>query len=65
VAQGRDKAASRLWRTLARALNPRQAARLEALLVADKHARQSPLELLRRAPTRVSVAGLVEALQRL
>jgi TnpA family transposase len=65
VAQVRDKAASRLWRTLARTLKPRQAARLETLLVADERSRQSPLERLRRAPTRVSVAGLVEALERL
>ena len=65
VAQVRDQAASRLWRTLARALKPRQAARLETLLVADERSRQSPLERLRRAPTRVSVAGLVEALERL
>ena len=62
VAQVRDQAASRLWRTLARALKPRQAARLETLLVADESSRQSPLERLRRAPTRVSIAGLVEAL---
>lgn len=47
VAQVRDKAASRLWRTLARALKPRQAARLETLLVADEVSRQSPLERLR------------------
>ena len=65
VAQVRDQAASRLWRTLARTLKPRQAARLETLLVADEHSRQSPLERLRRAPTRVSVAGMVEALERL
>ena len=65
VAQVRDQAASRLWRTLARTLKPRQAARLETLLVADEHSRQSPLEQLRRAPTRVSVAGMVEALERL
>jgi Tn3 transposase DDE domain/Domain of unknown function (DUF4158) len=65
VAQVRDKAASRLWRTLARALKPRQSARLETLLVADEVSRQSLLERLRRAPTRVSMAGLVEALQRL
>jgi hypothetical protein len=65
VAQVRDKAASRLWRTLARALKPRQAACLETLLVADEVSRQSPLERLRRAPTRVSMMGLVEALQRL
>src|SRR4051794_6612301 len=65
VAQVRDRAASRLWRTLARTLKPRQAARLETLLVADEHSRQSPLERLRRAPTRVSVAGMVEALARL
>jgi TnpA family transposase len=65
VAQVRDKAASRLWRTLARSLKPRQAARLENLLIADEVSRQSPLERLRRAPTRVSMAGLVGALQRL
>ena len=65
VAQVRDKAAFRLWRTLARALKPRQVTRLEALLVADEHSRQSPLERLRRAPTRVSVTGMVEALGRL
>src|SRR3954465_13637848 len=57
VAQVRDRAASRLWRTLARALKPQQAARLETLLVADETSRQSPLEWLRRAPTRVSIAG--------
>jgi TnpA family transposase len=65
VAWVRDKAASRLWRTLARALKPRQAARLETLLIADESSRKTLLERLRRAPTRVSVAGLVEALQRL
>ena len=65
VAQIRDLAASRLWRTLARSLKPEQAARLETLLVADETTRQSPLERLRRAPTRVSIAGLVEALERL
>ncbi len=65
VAQVRDQATSRLWRTLARALKPRQATLLETLLIADESSRQSPLERLRRAPARVSVAGLVEALQRL
>jgi TnpA family transposase len=65
VAQVRDQAASRLWRTLARTLKPGQAARLETLLVADESSRQSPLERLRRAPTRISVAGMVEALERL
>ena len=65
VAQVRDQAASRLWRTLTRTLKPGQAARLETLLVADESSRQSPLERLRRAPTRVSVAGMVEALGRL
>lgn len=65
VAQVRDLAASRLWRTLARSLEPQQAARLETLLVADETTRRSPLERLRRAPTRVSIAGLVEALERL
>ncbi|MFN8188824.1 MAG: Tn3 family transposase [Nocardioidaceae bacterium] len=65
VAQVRDQAATRLWHTLARTLKPQQAARLETLLIADERSRQSPLERLRRAPTRVSVAGLVGALERL
>ena len=65
VAQVRDQGGLALWRTLARTLKPRQAARLETLLVADEVSRQSPLERLRRAPTRVNMAGLVEALQRL
>jgi TnpA family transposase len=65
VAKIRDQAAARLWRTLARTMTPQQAARLETLLVADASSRQSPLERLRRAPTRVSGAGLVEALRRL
>src|SRR3954454_14964575 len=65
VAQIRDRAALRLWRTLARALKPRQAARLETLLVAEEVSRQSPLERLHRAPTRASMAGLVEALEQL
>ena len=50
VAQVRDRAASRLWRTLVRSLKPQQAARLETLLVADETTRRSPLERLRRAP---------------
>jgi TnpA family transposase len=65
VARVRDRAATRLWRTLARPLEPQQVTRLEALLVADERSRQSPLERLRLAPTRVSVGGLVEALERL
>jgi len=65
VAQVRDQAASRLWRTMARTLKPEQVARLETLLVAEESSHQSPLERLRRAPTRVSVAGMVEALERL
>jgi TnpA family transposase len=65
VAQVRDQAASRLWRNLTRSLKPRQVAHLETLLVVDEHSRQSPLERLRRAPARVSVAGMVEALERL
>jgi TnpA family transposase len=65
VAQVRDQAASRLWRTLTRTLKPWQAVRLETLPIADERSRQSPLERLRRAPTRVSVAGMVDALERL
>jgi hypothetical protein len=65
VAQARDRAATRLWRVLAKAPNAGQRERLEALLVVPEDARQSHLDRLRRAPTRVSVPSLVAALKRL
>ncbi|MBV8265443.1 MAG: Tn3 family transposase [Planctomycetaceae bacterium] len=65
VAQARDRAAARLWRVLAAAPNAVQRERLEALLVVPEGARQSHLDRLRCAPTRVSGPALVAALRRL
>jgi hypothetical protein len=64
VARIRDRAATRLWHILAGLPNADQRARLETLVQVPDGARSSPLELLRRAPTRVSGPALVEALQR-
>jgi len=64
VAQIRDRAAGRLWKTLARAPSPEQSARLEALVVVPEGGRQTALDQLRRAPTRVSGPALVAALDR-
>ena len=65
VAQARDRAASRLWRALAAAPDAEQRERLEALLIVPEGTRQSHLDRLRCAPTRVSGPALVAALRRL
>lgn len=65
VAGVRDRAAARLWHRLAQVPDAAQHARLEARLVVPEGARQTPLERLRQAPTRVSAAALVAALKRL
>ena len=65
VAAVRDRAAARLWHRLAHMPDAAQHARLGALLVMPDGARQTPLDRLRQAPTRVSAAALVAALKRL
>ncbi len=65
VAQVRDRVSARLWRVLTAAPDTRQRERLEALLVVPEGARQSHLDRLRCAPTRVSGPALVAALERL
>jgi len=54
VAGVREAAAHRLWTLLEGLTTPEQAAALGRLLEVEPDARVSRLELLRRAPTRVS-----------
>jgi TnpA family transposase len=65
VASIRDRAATRLWQRLAQLPNADQQAQLEALVQVPEGARSSPLDRLRRAPTRVSGPALVAACHRL
>jgi len=65
IAGIRDRAASHLYRRLATLPDRTQRARLEAVLVVPDGARQTPLDRLRRAPTRVTAPALVAALKRL
>jgi TnpA family transposase len=61
----RDRAAQRLWQRLAGLPSQEQQARLEALIVVPDGDRVSPLDRLRRAPTRISSPAMVGALDRL
>ena len=65
VARVRDRASLRLWRVLAALPSTDQRSRLEALLVVGDGNRVSPLDRLRRAPTRISSPAMVDALNRL
>lgn len=65
VASVRDRTASRLWRILSQLPNPKQRMRLEELLQIPNDTRQTPLDRLRRSPTRQSAPALVDALNRL
>jgi len=65
IARVRERTATRLYQALAAIPTPEQRTRLEQLLVVPDHGRVTPLDRLRRAPTRVSTGGLLGALQRL
>ncbi len=65
VMQVRERATRRAWRQLAQRLDPDQETRLSALLVPSEDAWYTPLEQLRRSPTRHSAPALVRALKRL
>lgn len=65
VASVRERVANRLWRTLSKLPSAEQLARLEALLVVNEQTRQTPLDQLRRSPTRYSAPALIDALNRL
>jgi Domain of unknown function (DUF4158) len=65
VARIRERANARLYRKLAALSSLEQRDRLIELLVVPAGGRRSPLDRLRRGPTRPTAAGLVEALRRL
>jgi TnpA family transposase len=65
IAQVRNRASRRLWRTLSTRVTPEQRERLEALLVPSDGARQSPLDRLRLGPTLQSAVELARAVERL
>lgn len=64
VSSVREHASMRLWQLLSQLPTPQQRALLETLLVVPQGERQTPLDRLRRSPTRVSSPALVQALHR-
>ncbi|MEA5516760.1 Tn3 family transposase, partial [Nodularia sp. UHCC 0506] len=65
VASVRERTAKRLWQILSKLPSKEQRSKLEALLVPDEKTWYTPLDQLRRAPTRHSSPALVNALNRL
>ena len=61
----REKVANRTWKILSKLLNSKQLENLEALIVVVEKNRLTPLEQLRKSPTRKSAPSLVNALNRL
>lgn len=64
ISSVREHASRRLWQLLAAIPTPPQRALLETLLEVPAGERQTPLDRLRRGPTRVSGPALVSALHR-
>src|SRR5205807_4405814 len=64
ISCAREHASRWLWRLLSAIPTPQQRALLETLLVVPEGERQTPLDRLRRGPTRVSSPALVAALHR-
>jgi TnpA family transposase len=64
ISSVREHASRRLWQALSAIPTPQQQALLETLLVVPPGERQTPLDRLRRGPTRVSGPALVQALHR-
>jgi TnpA family transposase len=65
VVSVRERAANRLWRVLSQIPSDEQRLKLEALLVSEKENWYTPLDQLRKSPTRHSSPALVSALNRL
>ncbi|MGB5631837.1 MAG: Tn3 family transposase, partial [Waterburya sp.] len=61
----RERVAQRTWKILSKLPNSKQIENLEALIVVVEQARLTPLEQLRKSPTRKSAPSLVNALNRL
>lgn len=64
IAQVRDRASVRLWRSLAKLPSSEQRTCLDALLIVPEGSRISSLDRLRRAPTRISSPAMADALNR-
>ena len=65
VASVKERTTQRLWVNLAKMITPALQEQLEALLVSPQNTWYTPLEQLRRSPTRYSAPALVDALNRL
>jgi hypothetical protein len=61
----RERVANRTWKILSKLPNDKQIENLEALIVVVEKNRLTPLEQLRKSPTRKSAPSLVNALNRL
>jgi len=64
IAKVRDRASKKLWKRLTLLVNSDQKEQLENLLLVPEGKRYSKLDDLKKGPTHISGAGLVQALQR-